>query len=88
MKDNATIECNDKDDKEVDFYNIYISRPMSEILNHPYDYYSGDNCSVFLKDLPWKNSFEGSLLVAQLSHFDCGGIAVSACLSHKIGDGS
>lgn len=25
--------------------------------------------------------------MAQLSHFDCGGIAVSACLSHKVGDG-
>ncbi|CAN4083693.1 unnamed protein product [Withania somnifera] len=81
MKDSATIECNDKG---VDFYNVHISRPMSEILNHPYNYHSTESCNVFPKDLPWKNSFDGNLLVAQLSNFDCGGIAVSACLSHKI----
>ncbi|KAJ8549825.1 hypothetical protein K7X08_033532 [Anisodus acutangulus] len=57
---------------------------MSEILNNPHDYAEGN---IFMKDLPWKNSFDGSLLVAQLSHFDCGGIAISACLSHKVGDG-
>ncbi|XP_059294620.1 acyltransferase Pun1-like [Lycium ferocissimum] len=84
MKDSATIECNDKG---VDFYNVYISRPMSEILNRPYDHHT-ETCNVFPKNLPWKNSFDGSLLVAQLSHFGCGGIAVSTCLSHKIGDGS
>ncbi|KAM3362762.1 acyltransferase Pun1-like [Capsicum galapagoense] len=86
MKDSsATVECNDKG---VDFYNVHIPRPMSEILNHPYDHHNTESCNVFPKGLPWKNSFDGSLLVAQLSHFDCGGIAVSACLSHKIGDGS
>lgn len=27
-----------------------------------------------------------ALATAQLSHFDCGGIAISVCLSHKVGD--
>ncbi|KAK4347666.1 hypothetical protein RND71_034005 [Anisodus tanguticus] len=56
---------------------------MSEILNHPHA-----ESIVFPKDLPWANNYEGgNLLVAQASKFDCGGIAVSVCLSHKIGDG-
>ena len=39
MKDNATIDCNDKD---VEFLNVQIDAPMSQILNHK-------DCSV--KDL-------------------------------------
>ncbi|KAK4738660.1 hypothetical protein R3W88_002357 [Solanum pinnatisectum] len=44
---------------------------------------------VFPKGLPWSNNVyeDGNLLVAQVSQFDCGGIAISTCLSHKIGDG-
>nr|XP_033516706.1 acylsugar acyltransferase 3-like [Nicotiana tomentosiformis] len=45
------------------------------------------NVVVFPQDLPWSSYSNGSLLVIQLSHFDCGGIAVSVCLSHKIADG-
>ncbi|KAM3303108.1 hypothetical protein P3S67_014138 [Capsicum chacoense] len=59
---------------------------MSEILNNP------DNDAidiVFPQDLPWSNSLSSgrSLLVVQLSHFNCAGLAVSICLSHKIADG-
>ncbi|KAH0682011.1 hypothetical protein KY289_019763 [Solanum tuberosum] len=28
----------------------------------------------------------GALIVAQLNHFECGGIALSLCMSHKVGD--
>ncbi|KAK4711541.1 hypothetical protein R3W88_006054 [Solanum pinnatisectum] len=59
---------------------------MSEILDHPDA--SHAESIVFPKDLPWANNYEGgNLLVAQVSEFDCGGIAISVCLSHKIGDG-
>ncbi|CAN4078495.1 unnamed protein product [Withania somnifera] len=81
MRDSAMIECNDRG---IEFLNVQIKCPMSEMLNNPHDYAEGN---IFMKDLPWKNSFHGSLLVAQLSHFDCGGIAISVCLSHKVGDG-
>ncbi|PHU03637.1 hypothetical protein BC332_28888 [Capsicum chinense] len=59
---------------------------MSEILNNP------DNDAidiVFPQDLPWSNSLSSgrSLLVVQLSHFNCAVLAVSICLSHKIADG-
>ncbi|KAM3303093.1 hypothetical protein P3S67_014123 [Capsicum chacoense] len=57
---------------------------MSKILNHP----NNDVVDVvFPQDLPWDSTLNRSPLVVQLSHFDCGGIAVSACLSHKIVDG-
>ncbi|KAF3621105.1 putative BAHD acyltransferase-like [Capsicum annuum] len=57
---------------------------MSEILNHP----NNDVVDVvFPQDLPWGSTLNRSPLVVQLSHFDCGGIAASAGLSHKIADG-
>uniref|UniRef100_A0A0V0HFM9 Putative ovule protein n=1 Tax=Solanum chacoense TaxID=4108 RepID=A0A0V0HFM9_SOLCH len=42
---------------------------------------------VYSQDLPWRipSSFNDRKLV-QLSHFDCGGKAVSVCISHKIVD--
>ncbi|OIT29898.1 PREDICTED: acylsugar acyltransferase 3-like [Nicotiana attenuata] len=83
LRDNATVECNDMG---AEFLSVQIKCPMSEILNHPHA--TDAESIVFPKDLPWKNNYEGgNLLVVQLSKFDCGGIAISICLSHKIGDG-
>ncbi|KAM3398916.1 hypothetical protein P3S68_002432 [Capsicum galapagoense] len=57
---------------------------MSKILNYPYN----DVVDVvFPQDFPWGSTLNRSPLLVQLSHFDCGGIAVNACLSHKIADG-
>uniref|UniRef100_A0A3Q7I453 Uncharacterized protein n=1 Tax=Solanum lycopersicum TaxID=4081 RepID=A0A3Q7I453_SOLLC len=50
---------------------------------------SGKNC-VFSQGLYFGNSsdsFDGRLAMIQLTHFDCGGIAVNFCFSHKIVDG-
>uniref|UniRef100_A0A1S4BKN1 Acylsugar acyltransferase 3-like n=1 Tax=Nicotiana tabacum TaxID=4097 RepID=A0A1S4BKN1_TOBAC len=77
LRDNATVECNDMG---AEFLSVKINCPMSEILNHPHA--TDAESIVFPKDLPWKNNYEGgNLLVVQLSKFDCGGIAISACLS-------
>ncbi|KAF3644748.1 putative deacetylvindoline O-acetyltransferase-like [Capsicum annuum] len=59
---------------------------MSEILNNQYN--DAINI-VFPQGFPWSDSLSSgrSLLVVQLSHFDCGGLAVGICLSHKIADG-
>ncbi|OIT35573.1 PREDICTED: acylsugar acyltransferase 3-like [Nicotiana attenuata] len=83
MMDNYEyVDCNDTG---AELLNVRISCPMSEILNHTYNDVSD---VVFPQDLPWSSSYSnGSLLVVQLSHFDCGGIAISVCLSHKIADG-
>ncbi|KAM3398912.1 acylsugar acyltransferase 3-like [Capsicum galapagoense] len=85
IKDNKYVDCND-DDIGIEYLNVRVNCPMSEILNNP----NNDAIDiVFPQDLPWNNSISSgrSLLVVQLSHFDCGGLAVSLCLSHKIADG-
>ncbi|XP_004232633.1 acyltransferase Pun1-like [Solanum lycopersicum] len=84
LRDNAIVDCNDMG---AEFLSVRINCTMSEILDHP-DASQAESI-VFPKDLPWANNYEGgNLLVAQVSKFDCGGIAISVCLSHKIGDGT
>ncbi|XP_060169827.1 acylsugar acyltransferase 3-like [Lycium barbarum] len=79
--DNKYVDCNDTG---AQYLNVRISCPMYEVLNNPYN----DAADVvFPQDLPWSNTLDGNLLVAQLSHFVCGGIAISVCVSHKIVDG-
>ncbi|XP_015164920.1 acylsugar acyltransferase 3-like [Solanum tuberosum] len=82
IKDNNTyVDC---DDTGAEYLNVKINCSMSEILNNS----SNDAADVvFQQDLPWCSTLNRSPLVVQLSHFDCGGIAVSACMSHKIADG-
>ncbi|TMW81452.1 hypothetical protein EJD97_009528 [Solanum chilense] len=82
IKDNNTyVDC---DDTGVEYLNVKINHSMSDILNSP----SNDVADiVYPKDLPWSSSVNRSPLVIQLSHFDCGGIALGVCLSHKIVDG-
>ncbi|KAK4720941.1 hypothetical protein R3W88_011174 [Solanum pinnatisectum] len=81
LNDNISVDCNDKG---VEFFTTKINCPMSEILNDPY--FNKHNL-VYPKGVPGAYSYEGSLAVFQLSHFNCGGIAISICLSHKVGDG-
>nr|WES72145.1 acylsugar acyltransferase 2 [Solanum nigrum] len=81
LNGNISVDCNDNG---VEFFVTKIDCPMSEILNDPYS--DKDNLA-YPKGVPSAYSYEGSLAVFQLSHFNCGGIAVSICLSHKIGDG-
>ncbi|KAH0719377.1 hypothetical protein KY285_015408 [Solanum tuberosum] len=70
----------------AEFSSVRIKCHMSEILDHPCATHA--ESIVFPKDLPWSNNYEGdNLLIVQISKFDCGGIAISVCLSHKIGDG-
>ncbi|XP_015064835.1 acylsugar acyltransferase 3-like [Solanum pennellii] len=68
------VDCNDIG---VEYLNVRVSCPMSEILNHATD-------SVYSQDLPWRtpSSFNDRRpLVVQLSHFDYGGIAHQPCVS-------
>lgn len=80
IKENTFVDCNDVG---AEFFNVRVSFPMSEILNHPYN--DATNL-VYPQGLPWNTSYEGTLVVTQLTHFDCGGIAVSICISHKVAD--
>ncbi|OIT37557.1 PREDICTED: acylsugar acyltransferase 3-like [Nicotiana attenuata] len=79
VRDNSFVECNDMG---VDLSQVRIDCPMSSIFNHPR---TDIDKLIFPKD-PW-NLSTGSLIVAQLNHFECGGIILSACISHKVVDG-
>jgi len=67
----------------AEFFNVQLDIPISEILDHPY--YNDDINLVYPQGCPW-NTYDGTLVVAQLTLFDCGGIAVSVCISHKVAD--
>lgn len=75
------VECNDVGAK---FLQVKIDCPMSQI----FDQKSTEAEDLVLpRDLPWTPSKE-NLVVAQLNHFNCGGIAIGVCVSHKVVDGS
>ncbi|XP_004251383.2 acylsugar acyltransferase 3-like [Solanum lycopersicum] len=84
IKDNKYVDCNDIG---AEYFNVHINCQMSEILSNPYN----DAIEiVFPQNMAWGNSLSeerSSLLVVQLSHFDCGGVGISICLSHKVADG-
>lgn len=81
LRDNTFIDCNDRGAK---FMNVQYDCPMSEVVNLPD---TGPEYLPFPKGIPWgPTSDDENLLIIQLSHFNCGGLAVSASLSHKIAD--
>ncbi|KAM3375475.1 acyltransferase Pun1-like [Capsicum galapagoense] len=61
---------------------------MDEVLHHSDSRIK--DIVTFPQGVPWSLDCMGpprrALATAQLSHFDCGGIAISVCLSHKVGD--
>ncbi|KAG5596372.1 hypothetical protein H5410_037604 [Solanum commersonii] len=79
--DGLHVECNDVGAK---FLEAKIDCPMSEIFNRNS---AKAEELIFPTDLPWTPSKE-NLVVAQLNHFNCGGISIGLCVSHKIVDGS
>lgn len=83
LKNNSFVDCNDAG---VQFTDARIKCSMSEILKQENSY---------LRDLVFPRCFftdiiptECSLLIVQVSYFDCGGVAVALCVSHKVSDGS
>ncbi|XP_059277549.1 acyltransferase Pun1-like [Lycium ferocissimum] len=86
LKNNATVECNDSG---ADYFEVQVSSPMDEVLHHSDS--SIKDIATFPQGVPWARDClvhpSWALATAQLSHFECGGIAISVCLSHKVGDG-
>ncbi|XP_009588593.1 acylsugar acyltransferase 3-like [Nicotiana tomentosiformis] len=78
VRDNSFIECNDMG---INLSQVRIDCPMSSIFNQPR---TDIEKLIFPKD-PWSTSTD-SLIVAQLNHFECGGIVLSACISHNVAD--
>nr|UQZ09635.1 acetyltransferase [Strychnos sp.] len=74
------VDCNDMGVKLLE---VRVRCPMAEVLKRPN---TDAQDLVYPKGLPWSMAKEDILVVAQISYFDCGGIAVSADISHKIVD--
>lgn len=85
LRDNAYVDCNDRG---AEFLNVRVNCPMSDVANSCDNDTSAENC-VYPQGLSYgnSNSFDGRLVMAQLTHFDCGGVAVSTSICHKIVDG-
>ncbi|CAN4104519.1 unnamed protein product [Withania somnifera] len=81
LHDNTIINC---DDTGAAFLQVQIDVPISEALDRHSAFIED---AIFPENLPWANFTDRGLVVAQLSYFNCGGIAISMCISHKIGDG-
>ncbi|XAR55667.1 Deacetylvindoline O-acetyltransferase [Bertholletia excelsa] len=75
------IHCNDEG---VEFFEAQIQSNLSDFLKLPQ---SETEELVFPGGIMYKKPGKESLLKVQVSFFDCGGVAVGICISHKIVDG-
>ncbi|KAL4628932.1 hypothetical protein ACB092_05G273100 [Castanea dentata] len=79
IKDNLNVDCNDEG---VLFREAQVKCKLSDILTNP-------NPAEFNRFLPCDIDGTHNLtFVVQLNYFTCGGIAIGACISHKIADGT
>ncbi|XP_057486935.1 acyltransferase Pun1-like [Actinidia eriantha] len=81
LKHGVCIDCNDEG---VEFLEAEFLDPLSVLLLKPH-------CDalhqLYPKNLHGNSSYKGSLVVIQINYFQCGGMAISVCVSHKIADG-
>lgn len=83
LKGNSSIECNDKG---AIFIESKVHAVLSKFLENP----DASQVQQFLPFTPYTlSSSEGQVLLAvKVSAFDCGGVGVGVCVSHKVADGS
>ncbi|KAI5660916.1 hypothetical protein M9H77_20239 [Catharanthus roseus] len=84
IKDDLSIECNDK--------GAYCATTKVNNL-HLSDFLDEPNLDLITQFLPCDPSFQGSMAGKrvtniQINLFECGGIAIGLCISHKVLDGS
>ncbi|GFP93926.1 vinorine synthase [Phtheirospermum japonicum] len=80
--ENFTIDC---DDNGVEFVAARAQDRLGDIIENP-------NLKSLEKYLPMDPlggiyKGEGTLFMAQVNFFECGGVAVAACVSHVVADG-
>jgi len=81
LKDRITIECNDQG---VSFFVTKVKGKLSEILQNPTEKLLNP---LFPDELQWKEmDWNASFIAIQINWFACGGMVISICISHKIGD--
>ncbi|OIT30081.1 PREDICTED: vinorine synthase-like [Nicotiana attenuata] len=79
--DNNFIDCNDAG---AEFIEAQVHGHLSQVIETPKmeelrEFLPREACEVQNNDV---------LLAVQVNLFDCGGIAIGVCMSHKVGDGS
>nr|BDW80086.1 BAHD acyltransferase [Echium plantagineum] len=79
--DNFNIDCTEM---KATFIEANVDCKMSQITSNPN---IGAQDVTFPSGLTWRSSKDDdSLLIAQLTHFNCGGKALNLCMSHKVAD--
>ncbi|KAJ1392448.1 Transferase [Sesbania bispinosa] len=82
FRDQVSIDCNDQG---VSFLVTKIKTNLSKILHNPTE---TELNPLFPDEVQWRvMDSSASILAIQINCFTCGGIAISVCLSHKVGDG-
>lgn len=80
FKDHASIECNDDG---ADFLEAQVSCRLSDILRQP----NANNLRTFLPiEIESMEAVTNILLCVQASFFECGGMPIEVCLTHKLTD--
>ncbi|XP_061352953.1 stemmadenine O-acetyltransferase-like [Gastrolobium bilobum] len=83
FRDQLSIDCNDEG---VSLLVTRIRIKLSEILQNPKEAFLNP---LFPDELQWKDmSSSASLVAVQINSFACGGMAISVCMCHKVGDAS
>jgi len=83
LKDKITIKCNDQG---VSFLVAKIKNKLSEVLQNPTEKLLNP---LFPNELQWKDvDLSSTLVFIQINCFSCGGMAISICMCHKLGDAS
>ncbi|KAL6564454.1 hypothetical protein OROMI_015904 [Orobanche minor] len=81
--DNFTVDC---DDSGVEFIEARSRDRLKDVVENP----KLESFRKYLPTDPLGGIYrgEGTLFMAQVTIFDCGGVAIGACLSHIIADGA
>ncbi|KAI3858475.1 hypothetical protein MKW92_015569 [Papaver armeniacum] len=80
LKDNMVVDCNDRG---IDFYEVKIKDKMCDFMMKPDEF----PLSLLLpSEVVSVNFVKEAQVIVQVNMFDCGGTAISLCVSHKIAD--
>ncbi|CAK9172601.1 unnamed protein product [Ilex paraguariensis] len=80
VKGNVVVDCNDNG---VEYVEAQVRAQLSQVIENP----NPEELEQYLSVEPWILIVSEILLSIQITFFDCGGMAIGVCMSHKLGDG-